>query len=303
MTNVKLKTPERISIHPSFAVLEEAYRLSSASMAAPVPLVVVCPHAGRYFPDGFEDIIVADLADLEEIDRRGDTFTDWLSMGAPNTGALQIVSNIAPAFLNVGRALDEAAEQHLYGDKGQGLVSAKTYHTGAAIYPEGRFPGTDEIEARIRRWYQPFHDRLEKIVEATKEKHGCCMVFDMHSCPQKSYVAGNISYEVILSDASGRSCDPEIIEIAQNVAQSYGYRVGVNNPYTGGFITQKFGAHANRGTQSLQMEIVRPVYGLEDQGSIAISNRSKFQGAQYFTQTFIEELARYMRNRPHELQL
>jgi len=279
--------------------------VSSRELIAHTPLIISCPHAGRHFPNDLTDKI--DVS-LHELDRRGDTFTEWLSMGAVDLGAFQIMSSIAPTYMNVGRSHKSISPEDvrdwnkrsisydlydIYAPFGQGLVSTLSYHSGLAIYKQGMKPNAAEILARTQKWHTPFHAVLNQAARNTANTIAQPLVFDVHSCPSSSKTGGEIKADTILSDAEGRACDPKIMEAASKLAREFGYRVAVNKPYKGGYITQRYGRHGEYGTQlgsqALQIEFNRKSYGLNEE-TLEIESRAKFDQARDFMTELSREL-------------
>ena len=304
--------------HPAFPVRNEAYLSSSDKLAAKGSLIVSCPHAGRLFPnrEAFERRI---LRPMLALDGRGDTFTDWLAVSAKDHGGIEVVSTIAPIFLNVGRsvhslhpktvrgALDTLTcdPSDIYAEKGQGLVATTCFFTGEPIYAEGDVPDEAEILDRIAGYYTPFHDRLQAHIDATHDQHGYAFVLDVHSCPTfagegEPDATGSRRPDIILGSAGGGqngSCSDEITKMASDLAIDFGYSIGVNNPYQGGFITQRYGAHnADNGlrTEALQIEFARSTYGL-NQDTLEINSRENFEKVQDFMDRLLKNLSEYAR--------
>jgi len=304
------------TIHPDFAVKREAFLVSSANLAAKSPLIVSCPHAGRLFPDR-EEFERRVLRPMVALDGRGDTYTDWLSVSAPDYGAIQIVSGVAPIYLNVGRSVHSlhpdmvrgsletltCDSDDVYAAKGQGLVATACFFTGEPIYEINYVPDEVEIQQRIQRYYVPFHDRLRQHVEATHEKHGYALIFDVHSCPDfagegEPDAIGSKRPNIMLGSAGGGghgSCSDELTKRAVSLAMRFGYSVEVNTPYKGGFITQTYGAHnsdSGLNTEALQIEFARSVYGL-NADTLQIESEEKFEKAQVFMNKLLAEISEY----------
>ena len=302
--------------HPPLLVSRRGVLANNANPVARSPLIVTCPHAGRNFPDqgAFQKRL---LVDLVELDRRGDTYTDWLSIAASEAGAHHIICTTAPAFINVGRSLGSVHSDHvrgslttlrpdpndIYAEKGQGLVSTTNF-TGGNIYQDGQLPDEREILDRVSQFYTPFHDFVDQYARATLQKHGYVLVFDVHSCPTfattlEPDVTGTRRPDIILSNNGGgskASCKNELIGMAAGFAATHGYSVGLNIPYKGGFLTQKFGAHNNsdkKGSmESLQIEFARGSYGL-NQETLEIEDPRAFEKAQKFCTGLIRILSDY----------
>ena len=258
-------------------------------------LIVVCPHSGIYTPDRFKSMIAVDLQDILS---RGDRYTDWISKLAPDHNAQFIISTVAPAFLNVGRAATSIHPDEVRGDinslpydvddiyvndgQGQGLVATQTLYGGYPIYKEGMEPDVSEIRQRIHDHYMPFHSAISVAVERNIQKHGMSLLFDVHTCPSTGTVkdpdTGNERTDIIISDRFGQSCDIKYMDILEGIGLKNGFSVKRNDPYTGGHNTRHYGAaglHADKGAQSLQIEWNRKTLGI-DQQSFEIINQDAF---------------------------
>jgi len=151
-----------------------------------------------------------------------------------------------------------------------------------------------EAEARIRDIYMPFHETLRSLLEKTHRQFGEAVLIDCHSMPS---IGG--AYEddidanrpdIVLGDRYGTACAPELVEAAERILRSMGYRVTRNNPYAGGFNTEHYGAPA-QGLHALQIEINRTLYMDEQkvQRSAGITRLSKDMTR------FVRKLGRDMR--------
>lgn len=279
-------------IHPFGTTLNPVKHIAPDNHGA---LIVVCPHAGIFTPDTFNDSLAVDLDDVLA---RGDRYTDWISKSAPDQDAQFIFSTVAPAYLNVGRSITSIHPDDVRGgvkglkcDKddiyvnerqGQGLVAMKTLYGGFPIYKEGMEPDKAEIERRILKYYNPFHDAVESAVAKNLKKHGCSFLFDVHSCPDigtiKDPDTGVERADIILGDRFGKSCDPHFVELIKNIGEDHGFTVALNAPYRGGYNTQQYGKsgpHGEKGAQSLQIEWNRKTMGI-DQQTLEIVDKKKF---------------------------
>jgi len=273
--------------------------MSSRDKASKVPLIISNPHAGRFFPNmvSWKGSLTEDA--LHEMDRRGDTYTDWLAAPAVLQNAFQLVCRVAPAYLNVGRSKDSISPGHVpgwtgeldadpedqYAKNGQGLVSTASYHTHKAFYKADRNPGEAEIIHRIDNYHAPYHKKLRDIARETQRTHGAALILDVHSCASQSENDGEITADIILSDAEGQSCSEHIMQGARSIAEDFGLEVAVNHPFKGGYVTQYYGAHGktgkSMGTQALQIEFNRARYGMDEQ-TLSITDPEAFEEMQAF---------------------
>ena len=65
--------------------------------------------------------------------------------------------------------------------------------------------------------------------------------------------------DIVIGDRHGAACADEIVATLEELMRGHGLRVVRNKPYSGGFITQNYGAPAN-GRHAIQIEINRALY-------------------------------------------
>ena len=287
------------------------------------PLIVSCPHAGLYIPEGFEERLATDPLTFI---RRGDIYTDWLSKNAPQYGAAHIISTAAAAYLNIGRAIDSIHPDDLlnpgdlqtnpndkYVKNGlqQGLIALRTLYNNETIYKNGQEPDAKEIQYRIDQHYLPFHNGLETLVDKALKQHQRALVLDIHSCPSTGTEAdidtGQTRPDIIISNADGKSCNPGLIDLMSAVTKEFGLSIYHNDPYSGGFITQKYGAHSTKAQgsrqndfdiQSVQIEFSRKSFGM-DENTLEIEDGKAFIKMQNFATTLISRLSEYTQDNQH----
>ena len=274
------------------------------------PLIVNCPHSGDAIPSLFNEERLN--VDALELISRGDIYTNTMTENANETPAHHIICRISPGALNTGRATTSLDPLDIRGntdlltciiDKytengiGQGLVPFKTLYSGTPIFKLGKEPTQEEIQSLIDRYYTPYHEKLLSAVKHSKEKNGFALVFDVHSCPSIGTHAdtdpGQARTDIIISDANGRSADPQITKRAIKLAEEFGLSASYNTPYTGGYVTQLFGQHgavgAQLGTQALQIEMSRAAMGIDEQ-TLEVVDESKFEAMQEFMTYLMEAL-------------
>jgi len=63
----------------------------------------------------------------------------------------------------------------------------------------------------------------------------------------------------VLGDRFGTSCSGELTRLAANHLKGLEYKVALNKPYAGGYITEHYG-RPHKGRHALQIEINRALY-------------------------------------------
>ena len=226
-------------------------------------VIVSVPHNGRCLPER----IRAQLAlAVEKTRPRVDTYADELAF-AMEEHATIIKADIARVVIDLNRSgtiseLDLTAEpEHerdrlvrLYDDHGRARWKA----------PVGDpYITREELEYRIREYYDPYHAALQECLEKAKKPR---VLVDMHSMSDPAF-------EIVIGDFRGQSAGVEICEHRfKPFFVERGYRVGYAGPenvdrrgrtvaraairYSGGFITSRYGDPAS-GQYAFQIEVNR----------------------------------------------
>ena len=132
--------------------------------------------------------------------------------------------------------------------------------SGEAIY-RGRVP-SEEIELRLETCWRPYHTALSTLVEQTHRQFGTALLIDAHSMPSSASGVGprerDHRVDIVLGDNHGESCAPDLVDGAERWFADHGLKVQRNQPYAGGFTTQRGRPGLNR--HALQIEINRSLY-------------------------------------------
>jgi len=247
---------------PPFEILAPA-TLASA-------LVVASPHSGDRYPP---DFVARSRLDFATLRRSEDSFVDELFAAAPALGAPLIRALFPRAYIDPNREPFELDPSMFDGKlpdyvnsrsprvaAGLGTI-ARVVANGEAIY-RGKLDFAD-AKRRVLECYQPYHDALRSLIDATSARFGHAMLIDCHSMPSvggpMERDPGAQRVEFVLGDCHGASCDRRLIDLADRMLRSMGYAVARNAPYSGGFTTQHYGKPQS-GVHALQIEINRAIY-------------------------------------------
>jgi N-formylglutamate amidohydrolase len=133
--------------------------------------------------------------------------------------------------------------------------------SGEAIY-RGRVPSS-EIEQRLESCWRPYHTALSTLMEQTHRLFGSVLLVDAHSMPSSASGMGlrerDHRVDIVLGDNHGESCAPDLVDCAERWLSGRGLRVLRNQPYAGGFSTQRYGS-PSLSRHALQIEINRALY-------------------------------------------
>lgn len=256
------------------------------------PLVFASAHSGRSYTAGF---IAAVRLDPVSLRRSEDSFVDDLFAAAPQHGAPLLAATFPRAFCDPNREPWELDPAMFEGTLpawvnttsprvGAGLGTiARVVASGESIY-RGKLDFA-EAAGRVRTLWQPFHDALHELVQATRQSFGSCLLIDCHSMPG-AVQQSRASADVVLGDAHGTSCSPRTMRQVEHTLEELGYRVRRNDPYAGGFITRHYG-RPREGIEAVQLELCRSLYMDE----VRIEKLPQFAAVQQDMTALISDLA------------
>lgn len=231
------------------------------------PVVFAAPHSGRVYP---ADMLKQAVVDERVLRSSEDAYVDLLLVDAPDFGAALVTSQVPRAYVDFNRAADELDPALIEGAPKAGLnprvasglgVLARVVANGRSIY-RGKMTMA-EAEARISRYWHPYHDGLGALLTRQRARFGKAILLDVHSMPHEAlsgYVArGMPRPDIVLGDRWGASCGAEVLEQVEAVLTSAGFRVARNTPFSGAYIVQRYG-QPSQGAHALQIEIDRALY-------------------------------------------
>jgi N-formylglutamate amidohydrolase len=234
-----------------------------------VPIVFNSPHSGRNYPSVF---IEASRLSPKALRKSEDAFVDELLSSAPSHGAVLMHAHFPRAYIDInrepyeldpvlfnGRLPDFVNSQSLRAIGGLGTI-ARIVNDKEEIYSGPLALETAFI--RIEQLYKPYHGALADLLRSTREQFGAAFLLDCHSMPSQQGERGGWP-DFVLGDRFGASCAPEITRLVQAFLKSLGYRVTLNKPYAGGYITEHYGK-PDQGIHVLQIEVDRSLYMNEE---------------------------------------
>ncbi|MGF1464019.1 MAG: N-formylglutamate amidohydrolase [Maricaulaceae bacterium] len=233
----------------------------------PGPIVLASPHAGRVYPDAF---LKQTRLDPHTLRRSEDAYVDELVADAPALGAPLIIARFPRAYLDVNREpweLDPA----MFADPLPGFVNTRSPRVGAGLGTVARLvaDGAEiyaeplvfaDVAARVRALHGPYHAQLGELVRKARTRCGVAVLIDCHSMPSLSLEdSEDLRADIVLGDRFGAACAPTLTSFVDEKLSGFGYNVGRNAPYAGGYTTERYGRPA-RGVHALQIEIRRSLY-------------------------------------------
>ena len=110
----------------------------------------------------------------------------------------------------------------------------------------------------LEKFYDPFHKKLEQRINYLKSKFGVVYLIDVHSTPALSKDK-NIFPDIIIGDNFGKSSKENFKNYLISHFDCLDLRFSINNPYSGGYITRKYGKK-DKNVNVIQIEISKNYY-------------------------------------------
>ena len=237
-----------------------------------VPLLVSLPHDGTGLPP--------EIAERMTDAARGVPDTDWhvsrLYAFANELGASVLVPKYSRYVVDLNRPQDDVS---LYpGQNTTGLCPIVRF-SGDPVYLPGEEPSTEEIAARVERYWRPYHDALRDELERLHAQHGRVLLWEGHSIRGSGlpFLFEGRLPDLNLGTANGASCSPVLqAELEAVLSAQSDYDWVANGRFKGGHITRHYGDPA-RGIDAVQLEISQRNYMDEDSFAYDEAKAAKLQ--------------------------
>ena len=252
--------------------------LSIKKPKTPLPLIFDSPHSGNIYPDDFnyacEHLTLA---------RAEDNHVDDLFDCVTNHGAHFLLAHFPRSYIDVNRSHDDI-DTELLGEDWKGdfpIKSTSRSDAGIGLIRRLVRPGipvydrdltTEEIIARIEKYYRPYHNTLADLIESAHYNFGQAWHINCHSMPSSSaYPKRAISLignqqkpsDFVLGDRDGTTCDAAFTRSLRDFIKELGYTVTINDPFKGVELVEKY-SNPTRGYHSIQIEINKALYMNEE---------------------------------------
>jgi len=207
-----------------------------------VPVVASIPHSGTYVPSSVRKQYKRNPEPiLSPVDWHLDKLYDFLS----ELGITLIQATHSRYVVNLNRGPDEP----LFGPESSCAVPCENAFKNP-LYD--RELSNSEINARIKKYYTPYHNRLAAILNQMINEHGKVYLLDLHG-----YFVGPTE-NVCLGNVNETTCSEQLIGSFESSLKKHGFSVVRNEKWIGGYITRHYGSKDN--VEALQIELRFPAY-------------------------------------------
>ena len=175
----------------------------------------------------------------------------------------QIVFGISPYLINLNRYrkgnTSQSLPKHLRQDPFESkLLSDEPLRKRA-------FPQT--VKEKLIMYYDKYHAQLSEFIDQMKQEQGFALVLDGHSMNSKGLTntpdEGKRRPDFAVGTVHDTSADPKIIDIFCDAltqeSKKEGLTVKKNDPYTGGYITKRYG-NPKENVHAIQVEVKKSIF-------------------------------------------
>ncbi|HLJ39738.1 MAG TPA: N-formylglutamate deformylase [Steroidobacteraceae bacterium] len=225
------------------------------------PLVVSMPHTGTDIPPELEPR----LRTLWHARKDTDWWIERLYDFAPGHGATVIRTRISRTVIDPNRDPTGAS---LYPGQATTELCPTTTFDGEPLYRTFEEPDAEEIDARRRTWFEPYHEAIRAELTRLRTRHPRVVLYDCHAIrSQIPRLFAGVLPNLNLGTHSGASCAPDLTERIEAACEGAQFTRVTNGRFKGGYTTRHYGQPAN-GVHAVQMELACRGYLREPAGMV-----------------------------------
>ena len=246
-------------------------------------MILHIPHSSAIIPAELRNQIVLSEEDIaNELLLMTDAFTDELFDSPDVTSTIRFP--ISRLLVDVERFSDDTLEP--MSKVGMGMI-----YTHTAYGKTLKRTLLPQETKNLHRYYSRHHQALEFETTTVLEKNGRALIIDCHSFPNKPLPCDENQITPRPDFCIGRDqyhTPLDLIDFAKSSLKEMGYSVGVNWPYAGTMVPEKF-YRKNEKVTSIMIEVNRKLYMDEMTGLKKVS----FNSIKSVIQTILSSMKSY----------
>ena len=260
------------------------------------PIFLSSPHSGNFYS---EEFLSKTKVPLSELRRNEDMYVDELFEDLTKNGFPLLKALYPRIYIDLNRgALELDKSMFKENDINFRIDETKYTRSGIGLIPKISLNGEEiykskllwcDIESRIQDFYNPYHLILKESLDELNNKFETALLVDCHSMP---FDRSNDTYktpEIVIGNNFQDGISMEYGNFLLSSFKKFGFSVKLNDPYSGGFITQYYGS-LKKNVKVIQLEIRRDLYMDQDK-LIKLSN---FKNIQSILSKVINELSNFV---------
>jgi N-formylglutamate deformylase len=229
------------------------------------PVLLCIPHTGTRIPPDIE----AQLASPWLARKDTDWWIERLYEFAGGLGASIVRTGVSRTVIDPNRDPSGAS---LYPGQATTELCPTTTFDGEPLYRAGCAPAADEIAARRREYFEPYHRAIEEEIARLRRLHPALVLYDCHSIRSTvpRLFAGTLPH-FNLGSFSGASCAASLTQRIEALCDGTDFSRVTNGRFKGGYTTRHYG-RPQHGVHAVQMELACRGYLREPPGEVTASN-------------------------------
>ncbi len=252
-------------------------------------LFLMVPHSGRYYGNLFKKVSKLTLLELRKSE---DNYIDLL-IEDNRFNFNYIKSNFPRIYVDVNRSpleIDFNMWKKCYYKSW--FIRSLKVRSGIGVIPKVCYNGKNiykeiflfkEARHRLLKYYFPYHKKIKDIINEIKQRSDKVIALDCHSMPSEVV---NKNVDIVLSNNNGKSSSLQSIYSLKKCFNDFGYKVELNRPFKGGFITKYYGKPL-KNIHVIQIEINKKIYLNEKDMKIKAKNFSYLKNCFSYTINYI----------------
>jgi N-formylglutamate deformylase len=226
-----------------------------------VPLLLCMPHTGTSIPPAIE----AQLASPWLARKDTDWWIERLYAFAADLDASIVRTGVSRTVIDPNRDPSGAS---LYPGQATTELCPTTTFDGEPLYRAGCAPAAEQIAARRREYFEPYHQAIREEIDRLRRLHPQLVLYDCHSIRSAvpRLFAGTLPHFNVGS-FSGASCAAALTQRIERLCDGTGFSRVTNGRFKGGYTTRHYGRPQD-GVHAVQMELACRGYLREPAGAV-----------------------------------
>jgi N-formylglutamate deformylase len=217
-----------------------------------VPLLISMPHNGQDIPSSIANTMTEKAKLVADTDWYQDKLYDF----AVELGTYILIPKYNRYVIDLNR---DPKGVNLYPGANSTELCPTTAFDQSALYLPENMPSEDEIQQRITRYWQPYHQAIITTLADIKQQFNGAVLLEAHSILSHvpRFFDGQLP-DFNFGTANVASCAIELITAVENIDFTPYSKVS-NGRFKGGFITRCYG-QPEQNIHALQLELSQRTY-------------------------------------------
>lgn len=199
-----------------------------------IPIIVSIPHSGTYLPVTMKEKLIDNI-----ILANMDWYLPKLYSFLHNLGITTLVNNVSRYVIDTNREITNCKSDSY----SKNYIYTKTTFNHE-MYK--RILDNNEIAHRIKEYYNPYHDFITNLINDKLTEFNKVYLIDLHSFGK------NIKGDIVLGNKNYQTASHEFTDLIENSLERNGFKISLNEPYSGGYIIKKY---ASENVETIQIEL------------------------------------------------